>query len=775
MKKHIIVVNDKNYSESAVLPAITVMRLMANATDANFNLSVCAEPGWTGSELKKIPDSVTDVFLVPIGFIQFELLANMQALAHERGHGVVASHIISPSNFPNDFYSLDSDYIAYVDLAKLPDRRLIDFGSSCLFTDSIHIREVAESADQLLPGEYHQLSNIQFKDGWILLKCFLDSQQTVGRFNYSPAAAITNFEHPDWQRCLLTRTYDPEVIGLSQEDFFKACEAITSSSIDGLNLQFSSTVSTAFDNSTTPLENFYCPAQVELFDLLKSYMLTGDTRLIFYSNSDEQLNKIRSIIETWDGVNTNEIPGLSSSDQAFLSQWPASFEYTSAFRMLWNRVQSIYKAWFKTDAIDLIEDLKSQRHVNNTVVINSGTNGLILNGLHQVSLPATEFLYIDSSGQTALVPVPQHAYQHRKYKKFVLTFRNTQTGATLPLEYRIRDFFTAQKWARCLHYDYFLDKNNIAEKNYMLQQWEYDESNPNARSIPVLCQEMNRYVQVINNYFDGSSDRRLKYEITQYFDPATLDQQILNEIHHHFELLIGQVWSVSDYYKLADPPTTFAIRQLNNLCHEMEYLRRPSLKTITNPRAEWHAGIYFPFIPTHRYKFVECDYDHFTQITQFGDLVLHYAQLGKTPLEAYAGRDEEVFDDNITGLRYLSGEFDIIFRRDVPLHLIKSGIAKYNVEAFKWIRARGQDPESKFTGIGCVPVAKLDRSRWPGMTANEIMIELFNYDDVYCLELFDENDQLVESKVLDYTWRDVLKNSDPTHPEYTGLIAWHWD
>jgi hypothetical protein len=316
----------------------------------------------------------------------------------------------------------------------------------------------------------------------------------------------------------------------------------------------------------------------------------------------------------------------------------------------------------------------------------------------------------------------------------------------------------AQKWARANQYDY-LEQECLAEKNYMLQHWEYGTGNPNARDIPALCAELNRYVEIINNYFDGSSDRRVNYHITQYFDPATLDQNILNEIHHHFEILIGQVWNVSEYFKKADQPTAFAIRQLNNLCHEMESLRKPSV-TMT-PR-HWTAYIYFPFLPGYRYKFVESDYDHFERNRYFGDLFLHYAQLGKTPLEAWFGRDEVVFDENISGLRYLSGEFVVNFTDDISdAEQLHSRLVN-DREFFPWLRGRGQDPESKFTSVGNVVIGKFERDDFPGMTASEIMLELFKYDDIYKLELLDYNNNVVAEKTLDYPWKDVLDKTDPT-------------
>jgi hypothetical protein len=200
----------------------------------------------------------------------------------------------------------------------------------------------------------------------------------------------------------------------------------------------------------------------------------------------------------------------------------------------------------------------------------------------------------------------------------------------------------------------------------------------------------------------------------------------------------------------------------------MESLLRPSFRNAS----WWSAGVYFPYLRVSRYKFIDSDYDHFSQVQDFGDLILHYCQLGKTPMEAFAANDAEVFDDNITGLRYLSGEFDISFRTDTDLAVQQNTINKYNARAFPWIRDRGQDPESKYTGIGFVKVANFDRTLFPGMTAEAIMAELVRCDDIYKLELIDAAGTVIKESVLDYTWRDVLVLTDPTMPNFTGEFNW---
>jgi len=534
---------------------------------------------------------------------------------------------------------------------------------------------------------------------------------------------------------------------------------------------------TGFTQDNVFVENFYMISDYRFTGLqqLATLNKNSDTRLVFVHDSESDKTTIENILGNWNGNNTSEL-GVDTSIQAQLSEFYNSFA-PGGFENFWNYCKSVYHAHYLKHEQNFLEDLESQCYVNNVFWLserNSNYLKLIKDSLLEKTLlpatknnrlTATEFHYQELSGSIFIVKIGPRYYQRDFYKKFRITFRNTQTGAEQAVSWILKNNLLSQKWARCNQYDYLEQErvDCVVEKNYMLQQWEYDEHNPNARHMAALCIEMNRYVAIVNEYFDGSSDRRVNYHITQHFDPLTINQDILNEIHHHFEVLIGQVWNISDYYKKADMPTCFAIRQLNNLCHEMESLRRPSVRSAKN---NWNSAIYFPWLYKRdmpaRYKFVDSDYDHWQRIRQFGNLNLHYSQLGKTPLEAFYARDEVVFDNNISGLRYLSGEFDISFCPDLPAEEQLKYIAKHDKEFFPWLRSRGQDPESKYTGVGLIPVGCIDRSEWPGKTAEEIMIELFKYDDIYRLELIDENGNVVVQKTLDYTWHDVLRQTDPT-------------
>lgn len=708
------------------------------------------EIGYVGRELKKAVASSADEFVVLNSDVLTVDIQEIRNISQSNDCPVVMLNLKHSAEY---IVPYSESFITYVDLNRLRSSldAYIDWGS--------HVDNA-----QFDCAKFHQIGNIitairqpdeshiayetvsgKLGQGWILVKTAIEKGLKV--YNLPPDT--------DAIVC------DDMVTVL---DFMLRNTGTRSASVntflDNIVLEFSRQAlnsiaeGSQYTSQQTPVENLYTRANN--FDALMFGLAhSRDFRLIFFSEDNNNLENCRKIFELWDGYNQSSI-GITEHWQ---NECTRLVDYHgSNFSTWFSWIKQKYIVYFNLADVQMIEDIETQCHVNNFVWWGDyHDNAAVRFQISSLRLYSTEIAFFSNGNNLYIEKIGNECYQQDLFKRFRLTYRNTLTGETLPTEYDILPHFTAQKWARCLVHDYFR-KGTLVEKNYMLQHWEYDDNNPNARNKSALCREMNRYVNVINEYFDGSSEAKPKYEITQCFNPVTLDQQILNEIHHHFELLIGQVWSVSEWFKLADEPTRFAIRQLNNLCHEMESLCRPSFKNQKN----WWVGVFFPYTKVIRYKFIESDYDHFTQYSDFGSIILHYSQLGKTPLEAYAARDEEVFDNNITGLRYLSGEFDISFQPDVPMSVQTQTIAKYNRNAFEWIRSRGQDPESKFTGIGFVHVAKFDRSLFPGLSAEQVMSIITETDDIYKLELIDANGNVVEESTLDYTWLDVLDVTDPT-------------
>lgn len=212
-----------------------------------------------------------------------------------------------------------------------------------------------------------------------------------------------------------------------------------------------------------------------------------------------------------------------------------------------------------------------------------------------------------------------------------------------------------------------LKQNKYLEKNFCFLGF------PNSqRDMEYICQELSWAKHKINDFFRG------EYTIEENFVPSTLrpdginpDQNLMNQLHNHFEHLQGTVWGLSDWYKRADYETKFAIRQLNNLCHEAESLMLSQRKQVQAP--EWvRPSQITTFLNAQRLEFpydLKQTFSEERYDRKFGAVYLHWAQIGKTIYEVY--NDEQGVDidqttcDAITHLRYYSGEFDIEWGRNI--------------------------------------------------------------------------------------------------------------
>jgi len=295
-----------------------------------------------------------------------------------------------------------------------------------------------------------------------------------------------------------------------------------------------------------------------------------------------------------------------------------------------------------------------------------------------------------------------------------------------------------------------LAQNKYLEKNFCFLGFP-----DSAQNLEYICQELTWAKNTINNFFDD-------YSINEEFTPKTLrtgiepNQDIMNQLHLHFEHLQGTVWELSDYYRRADYNTKFAIRQLNNLCHEAESLMLSQRKQTTLP--EWvRPSQITTFLNAQRlefpdeYKttFAENRYDR-----RFGEVYLHWTQIGKTLYEVY--RDEQGVDidqatcDAINHLRYYSGEFDIEWAQDV----VHGGPHPWHTKEMSgfrnWLLRNGFDILDTQYNYGYHPVGQvmLKESFGTG-DFKKIWTILSNYLDIYSITAGDI------SAIYDYAWTDV--------------------
>ena len=79
-----------------------------------------------------------------------------------------------------------------------------------------------------------------------------------------------------------------------------------------------------------------------------------------------------------------------------------------------------------------------------------------------------------------------------------------------------------------------------------------------------------RYILSSADDFQYSASLPIGREDDEETPGLRLKHDACNLLHRYFEELQGTAWDISKYYKQADMKTKYAIRQLNNLCHEIE-------------------------------------------------------------------------------------------------------------------------------------------------------------------------------------------------------------
>ena len=296
-------------------------------------------------------------------------------------------------------------------------------------------------------------------------------------------------------------------------------------------------------------------------------------------------------------------------------------------------------------------------------------------------------------------------------------------------------------WFNALQYN-LNNADNKVEKTHMLKGWARGtkvHDNEGIRDGNVLCNEMNWAIWRINQEMHGVHGYPyidMKFNLDVLNNPVEF-RKAANEIHHHFETLIGQVWDVSEWFKKRmTHKTRYAIRWINNVVHQMEGLFKNQ------------QSLYFSL---NNIDVVDIDGDVVTSMTRYPlgqgcytsfydevdplNITTYYSQLGKRHAEVFIDRDEIIDRTNISGVRYVTGEFIL------PLSKYKK------IDGFKeWLVKNDFDPDEITEGYGHGIMGKVTN-------CNESDIEeIMKRNDIYKITADDGFRPI--SRTYDYTWRD---------------------
>lgn len=245
------------------------------------------------------------------------------------------------------------------------------------------------------------------------------------------------------------------------------------------------------------------------------------------------------------------------------------------------------------------------------------------------------------------------------------------------LQFQIYDTPIAVKWFECL-------KKTLADNIKIRESDRLYQFNNKWNKETILI-ELNRIIDIVNSWQDCIELR------------ASDNQDTLNSLHHHFEIMRGSVLEPGEFYSTAPAHIKRAIEDFNVTIHRLEDL----LKSKTpKPR------VVITFDETDRKLLDDTDYDYFSLDINFGEVYINYCEVGKTLWDVYRDNDLVIGDNNIRPLKYYSSEMTLAFC---------DGSYKLGIDKFwnwfelnkEFLNRLGFQKYDKKLSMGHLPVAKI--------------------------------------------------------------------
>lgn len=250
-------------------------------------------------------------------------------------------------------------------------------------------------------------------------------------------------------------------------------------------------------------------------------------------------------------------------------------------------------------------------------------------------------------------------------------------------------------------------QEKIYQKNFSLLGFEN-----NYRTIKHICDDLDRSISIIN--------KNSNYKIIEDYSilRSTYDQELLNILHHHFEVMQGQLWSPGQELSLASGETRLSICFLNHCCHELEAW----FDTINKNNVHRNGYFYYNLLGiTNRIDLDLKFKKQFTKDVYDGMVYLHYAQTGKTWYEAYLDNDDVVNSAGISEHRVISGEFNCYFG---PGYTFPT-----DQQFSSWLLSKGIDPTDEQLALGYAPVGNIQ-----GLPHHDAKDFFKEYSDFYSID-----------------------------------------
>ena len=281
-------------------------------------------------------------------------------------------------------------------------------------------------------------------------------------------------------------------------------------------------------------------------------------------------------------------------------------------------------------------------------------------------------------------------------------------------------------------------RDNLKQKRVLEKNFCFLGFADSKRDLFYLVKELNKSVEQINSFtfnppyenihpfvsddFQYSKNLPIGKDDDGKHKGLQLKHDSCNLLHRYFEELQGTAWDISKYYKQANIKTKYAIRQLNNICHEIESWVLSYRKSVIDP--DWiRPSQITTFLNAPRTELHEEDFELFKQNRydrELGGVYLHWSQVGKTLYEVF--RDEhapkmtDALCSEINHQRYYSGEFDIEWGQTITEET--NEFKKQEMDEYRaWLKENNYDWEDPKLSLGYIKIGQVDLQRTFGSSA----------------------------------------------------------
>ena len=330
-------------------------------------------------------------------------------------------------------------------------------------------------------------------------------------------------------------------------------------------------------------------------------------------------------------------------------------------------------------------------------------------------------------------------------------------------------------------------KDNLVQKRILEKNFCFLGFADSKRDLSFLCHELNDNIAQINSFDFNPPYERIDPFVGDDFQYSSklpigkavngdenktpglrLKHDACNLLHRYFEELQGTAWELSTYYKQADSKTKYAIRQLNNLCHEIESWVEAYRKQAFEP--EWmRPSQITTFLNAPRYDLHDEDYEHFKKNRykrELGGVYLHWSQVGKTLFEVW--RDEhapkmsDALCSAINHQKYYSGEFDIEWGETIGednYQWKKEEMDDYR----KWLAENDYDWNDPTLSLGYIKIGQVDLMKSFG---HKNFLEIYK---VLVNNLNIKNIKIISDEITECDYQYSLDSDDWKYIQMEGL------